>query len=404
MPNFKFQISNFKFLGMCYILGIIALFFYSFTQVDLSLTLSKASWVQEVQRSFQYIGYFNRPVSTYLFVGIILFLYFFYVRILFSLKHISSKQLWSMIIFSTLLLALAYNAFSYDLFNYIFDAKIFTYYQLNPYEHKALDFAQEPMVSFMRWTHRVYPYGPVWLGLTIPLSFLGLNYFLVTFFLFKSLMAFCFLGTVWCIGKILQKISPHYEKLGIAFFALNPFVLIESLVSAHNDIVMLFFLLLGIYFLVQKRYLLTFIALVLGYGIKFASPEFPLVIHAGVIAGFALGLVVFAKIQKKVSWDIICILALCVMILLSVFASFRTNFQPWYILVLFPFVALISKKIFIVASLICLSLFALAEYIPYLYTGNWDPPIPTILSYVTGIGIVSSVVIGSITAIIARKR
>ena len=233
---------NYKFLAGCYVLGIIALFFYSFTQVDLSLTLSKASWIQDFQKVFQYIGYFNRPLSTYLFIGIVIFLFASYFLIIKNIERFSKKQIWSLIMVSAVVLGISYNAFSYDLFNYIFDAKIFTHYGQNPYEYKALDFAavQEPMLSFMRWTHRTYPYGPVWLGITIPISYLGMNYFLVTFFLFKTLMVSAFIATVWLIKKIVSDTKTTDELQAIALFALNPFVLIESVVSAHVDIVMIF--------------------------------------------------------------------------------------------------------------------------------------------------------------------
>ena len=390
------KILKLKLLEIGYLLGIISLFLYSFTQVDLSLTLSRASWVQEFEKSFQYIGYFNRPLSAYLFVGIVLFLYCFYCLILTHIKLFSKKQLWILIFLSAIVLGFAYNAFSYDLFNYIFDAKIVTYYHQNPYEHKALDYASEPMLSFMRWTHRTYPYGPIWLGITVPLSFIGFQYFLPTFFLFKTLMICCFLGTVWCISKILRIVSPHYEILGMAFFALNPFVLIESVVSAHIDIVMIFFIMLGMYLLTQKKYMLAFVVLVFSYGIKFASSSFMGAIHIGVILSFAVGLIIFAKIKKKVSWDMWFILAGTVMVMTIILASIRTNFQPWYFLSLLPFAALVSKKLYVTISVTIMSFFVLLEYVPYLYLGNWDPPIPTILMCITIAGIVTAVIGGCI--------
>ena len=56
-----------KTFSFLFLITILFVFFYSFTQVDLSLTLSRASFITTLQRSFQYIGYFNRPLSTVLF-------------------------------------------------------------------------------------------------------------------------------------------------------------------------------------------------------------------------------------------------------------------------------------------------------------------------------------------------
>src|SRR4051812_4363264 len=125
-----------------FILLIIALFFYSFTQVDLGLTLTKLSIYQIAEKHFQYIGYFQRSLSTQIYVGIVLLMFVFYLMFLRLALHnkITKKQIWLAIITMTIILNFSYNAFSYDLFNYIFDAKIFTFYHQSPYLHRALDY------------------------------------------------------------------------------------------------------------------------------------------------------------------------------------------------------------------------------------------------------------------------
>src|SRR6185369_13728901 len=143
-------------------------------------------------------------------------------------KKMKSKNILFLILITAGILIFSYNAFSYDLFNYIFYAKIITHYHQNPYLHKALDFPGDPMLAFMQWTHRTYPYGPLWLGLTIPISFAGLNFFPLTFFLFKSLAAVYYLGSSFLIWKISKKILPEYQYFNLVLFALNPLVIIES--------------------------------------------------------------------------------------------------------------------------------------------------------------------------------
>ena len=248
------MISKINLLIIVYLVSVFGLFLYSFTQVDLNLTLSQLSIWQVLQKYFQNIGYFQRPLSTILYVFIVLLLFLFYFFLLRVARTVRIRKIWKLVLVTTVILTFSYNAFSYDLFNYIFDAKIVTYYHQNPYEHKALDYPGDPMLSFMHWTHRLYPYGPTWLGLTVPLS-IGIKFFLPTFFLFKILMSLSFLGTVFFIGKILQKLSSKDELFGVAFFALNPLVIVESLVSAHNDIVMMFFAIWALYLLMSKKLL-----------------------------------------------------------------------------------------------------------------------------------------------------
>ncbi len=384
MSNLKSQSAswrtNFKFFEIGYLLFVIGLFLYSFTQVDLGLTLTRSSLWQETQRSLQFIGYFQRPLSTGLFLGLIIGLFAWYAIALKGARRISRKQFWRLLIPITVILALSYNAFSYDLFNYIFDAKIFTKYNENPYLHKALDFPKDPMLSFMHWTHRTYPYGPVWLGLTIPLSFLGMQYFLPTFFLFKAFIAASFLGSVYFIGKILKKIEPEAAVVGMVLFALNPLVLVESLVSAHNDIVMMFFAIVSWYFLVQKKIILAALFLLLSIGVKFAT--------IFLLPAFFLAIVL--QRRKEYSFDTVNMLALLGMIAAIVGASLRTNFQPWYLLFVLPFAALLPKKPIIVIPTVAMSFFALLQYVPYLYLGNWDPPVPQYLFILTSLGIAVS--------------
>src|SRR5476651_611256 len=164
-----------KFFFFSYLIALIGLFLYSYTQIDLSLTFSRITFLRKLVSSFQYIGYFQRPISMYLYLTILVVFHGFYIFLLLQSrkKKLDRGKIWFLIIVSTVVLAFAYNAFSYDIFNYIFDAKIITHYHQNPYIHKALDYPGDPMLSFMQWTHRVYPYGPLWLVLTAPLSFIG---------------------------------------------------------------------------------------------------------------------------------------------------------------------------------------------------------------------------------------
>lgn len=366
-----------------WVLSAFLLFLYSYTQVDLSLTLSRASIYQSIEKGFQYIGWFNRPLSTYLYIGVfgILFVSYFWTMRMVSQKKIPRKIIWIGIFVITAVLMLSYNAFSYDLFNYIFDAKIVTFYHQDPYIHKALDFPHDPMLSFMHWTHRTYPYGPAWLFLTVPLSYLGSHFFIVTFFLFKILMAGFFILTVWSIEKIGKVLKFSNVLLPVVAFAFNPFVLSESLVSAHNDIVMMGVAMYGTYFLLKQKKFVGSILYIFSAGIKFATA---LVLIAYFVL---LGL-------KKTKYFISCCIVL--MIGAVVAATFRTNFQPWYLLYVFPFAVLRIEKRYIKYPLYIFSIVSVMYYIPFLNTGNWDPPIPSFLNAV----MIGTSVLSAILAII----
>jgi len=382
-----------RFLFPLFLFSFILLLLYSYTQIDLNLFLSKYEPIPSFQKFFQHIGYFQRPLSTYLYLGILglLFALYFYALDLAKKNKLKIRDFWKIVIAGGIILTFSYNAFSYDLFNYIFDAKIVTYYAQNPYEHKALDYAGDPMLNFMRWTHRTYPYGPSWLGLTVPLSFLGMNFFLPTAILFKSLATAAYFGTVWFISKILNKIDPKNAIFGMVFFALNPLVLIEGLVSAHLDIAMMFFGVLAFYLLANKNYMTSFLSLLFSIGIKFAT-------------GFLLPIFAWVWFKKgSIDWERVVQYSIVLMSLSVMTATIRTNFQPWYLISVLPFAALASKKYYIFIPAIVLSFTSLLIYVPYLYIGNWDPPIPTQLFWITTFGVLASIVLVSAKAMLNGK-
>lgn len=365
-----------KVLLALYSIVFLGLFLYSFTQVDLGLTFSRNAFLRDIVSAFQHIGYFERVLSSQLFVTIVLALTTLYCSSLFlaTRKKIHKKFVWTVILAATVILTFSYNAFSYDLFNYIFDAKIITHYQSNPYLHKALDYPADPMLSFMHWTHRVYPYGPVWLGLTVPLSFIGLQIFFLTFFLFKLLMTACFIGTVWAVGKILQKLSPERELFGLIFFGLNPLVLIESLVSAHIDVVMMFFAVFAFYLLLSQKYFNSYVFLALSIGTKFLT---------GVLLPVFTFIHIMQRKKKNYSWEQVLHITVILLLLGVILESHQSgNFQPWYLLAPLSFAVLIANRYWIIIPTIIISTISLFIYVPYLYLGNYDPPVPEILSQI----------------------
>jgi len=365
----------FKGLTFFYLLTVAALFIYSFTQVDLSLTLSQVSVYQFVEKYLQQIGFFQRPLSTLIYIVILTILTLFYLKFLrLALKkQLEIRQVWKIIIITAVILVFSYNAFSYDLFNYIFDAKIITHYHLIPYFYNALDFPKDPMLSFMRWTHRTFPYGPSWLALTVPLSFIGMNYFLPTFFLFKLLMGLSFIGSCYLVYKISEKLFPEDKLLNLVFFALNPLVLIECLVSAHNDIPMIFFFLLSIYLFLQKKKILSFLSNIFSIGIKFST---------GIIFPLFIVLEFFDRTKRKINWEKFFIWSFLLSLLTVILATARTTFQPWYLIFPLSLATFIPRKFYIFIPSVIATIFGLLIYVPYVFMTDYAKQYPLSVNYI----------------------
>jgi hypothetical protein len=100
---------------------------------------------------------------------------------------------------------------------------------------------------------------------------------LVTLLLMKLIFSAFLLMTALFVYKILSHIDPAFALAGAIALAWNPFVLFEYVVNSHNDIVMVFFLVLAVYALTKEHYVLALTLLVASALVKFAPlPLVPL--------------------------------------------------------------------------------------------------------------------------------
>ena len=229
---------KFLLLVTCYLLPVALFTVYSYTQVDLNLTLSSNPVYQSIQHKLTQLGYFNRPLSTIIFFFLVLSFTFLYFLVLKLRRNFSINQLWTLLFALCFLLFISYPAFAHDIFNYMFDARTVVKYGQNPYFTTPLDFPQDEWTRFMRWTHVGSVYPPGWLVTTIPFYLLGLGKFTLTLLSFKLLGLASFLGSSWLMLKIAG-------RRAWILWSFNPMVLIESLSSVHNEIVMVAFTLLS---------------------------------------------------------------------------------------------------------------------------------------------------------------
>jgi len=373
----------FFFFGL---LNTIGLLLYSYTQVDLNLTLSKISIWQTIQKSFQSIGYFYRPVSLWIYIGILLSMFCWYIMTLhfISVKKIRMFHMVIMIICMTGVLVFAYPAFSYDLFNHMFTAKSVLLYGKNPYEVTPLQFSgYESWLTFMRWTHVVSIYSPLWIGMTFIPYIFGFGYFLWILWNFKLCIALFYIMAVYFIGKILEEEKEEVRLFGIAAFALNPLVIIESLVSAHNDIVMMGFAVFGYYALQKRKFIPSFFL----FSLSIASKLMTIIL---------LPIIVIPKNK----WFPLVLMSIGTIGFLFVT---KREIMPWYLLWTLPFIALLPKQRWLVILWTGMSLGLLLRYAPYLYFGHWNDPVPVIKFWVTAIPVLLTLCISVFDIFIHRK-
>jgi len=317
---------------------ILTLFsIYSYALVDPNFTLVNSPIWDFFRNQMVILGYYQRDLSSFIYIAFVLILFYFHF---YFLKRGKLLNIFKISFGIVLILLISYPFLSHDFFNYMFDAKIFTLYGQNPYLHKALDYPADTWLRFMHWTHRTYPYGPVFLILSFIPSFLAFGKLILNFIFFKAFFAFFYVASVY----FLSKINKNYA----VFFATNPFIIIEGLINSHNDIVAIGLGIAGIYFLFNKQKLLSRILFLLSGGVKYISAP-----------------IVFLSRNVKSKWNLVVFAAL---ILLFLYLSFFGEIQPWYflnILILLPFFPKIiqSFNIFFAGLLF--------SYYPFIAYGDW---------------------------------
>lgn len=361
----------FSLVFVGYALFSLGLFLYSYTQVDLSLTLSRVSIWQTIQKVFQYVGYYQRPTSTAMY-GVLLIVFFvLYFLLLQGIrkKYLSKTQFWKLVGVVTFFLVFSYPAFSYDMFNYMFTAKTVLVYHKNPYEVIPLQFTGvEPWLSFMHWTHLPSAYTPFWIFLTLPAYIFGFGFFLLILWNIKILVAVFYLAAIWLIGKILSMQDRENEILGMAIFALNPLILIETLVSGHNDVVMMTLALGAMYVYLKRASWTSFFVLAVSVAAKLMT----------------IFLIPMYALKWNRHW------ALLLMVIGFLLVLTQREVLPWYWVWIVPFVALLPRRWDITVLSAGVSLGLLLRYAPFFYFGHWDAPVRTIEDLATIVSVIGA--------------
>jgi hypothetical protein len=198
-----------------------------------------------------------------------------------------------------LTLALLPSMPSDDLFSYILYGRISAVHHANPLVVLPSDFSQDPFLQLVFWRDVRSVYGPVWLALSGGVSLLAeaLGGSLAVYTaLFKLLGVAAHLLNAWLVWLILGRLAPKIRLLGTLFYAWSPLCLLEFAASAHNDALMLTFLLLGVYCLTRGTTAWDAAAMV-AFGLSIATKYVPLA-----LLPLYFALVVWTARERGASW------------------------------------------------------------------------------------------------------
>lgn len=212
-------------------------------------------------------------ISGIIVVGLLLLFSLIYIWLINKEKQVfnntKSVLIFIAIISFTFMLILPY--LSSDIYYYIGDSWLLTKYGENPYYTTVSDIQEkgindEILNNTGYWKSTTSIYGPLWNIFSSILVSFSFGKLTVALFVFKVVSYLIHILNSYLIYKITN--SKKYMLL----YGLNPLVLLEFLSNVHNDIYLVFFILLSLYFLVRKKNTyLTMFALALSVSIKYST-------------------------------------------------------------------------------------------------------------------------------------
>lgn len=219
------------------------------------------------------ISFYLNTVPTFIYAAVVLSAFWFYWRLIRG-RWIKGQTTRTLIIASLLLqvtLLFSYPALSTDVFDYILNSRVAFLYQQNPWLIPSIAFPLDPFINLGSWQRIPSVYGPTHHLLSILPALVGGNDLIRWLVGFKLLMLVCVVISILIVAKLVT--GKDKAKL-LALFALNPFLLIESLGNAHNDIIMVAFMLASYLAFRRRQWILAGVSLGLGMMLKLFAVVF----------------------------------------------------------------------------------------------------------------------------------
>lgn len=218
-------------------------------------------------------NYIESTIGAVIFGILLLLLIFYYFKILKN-NNKEFKNIKKIILY-VLLISIIFGVMlpftTSDIFYYIGTGWIDSHYGENPYytsvqEVRIENSDDEILQRTGLWENQVVVYGPLWAFICKSLSFLSFGNATAALYIFKIVAIFIHILNTILVYKITKK-----EKFSL-LYGLNPFILFEMITNVHNDIYLIFFILLSIYCLLKKKnIILTVVFMALATCIKYVS-------------------------------------------------------------------------------------------------------------------------------------
>lgn len=164
----------------------------------------------------------------------------------------NTKQIFLVILIVSILFGIMLPFTTSDIFYYMGTGQLDARYEENPYyttvgEIRKTIQEDDILNRTGAWEDQIVIYGPLWALICKVLSFLSCNHVTFCLYLYKIAAIAIHLLTCYLLYKTTKR------KMFLILYGLNPYILFEMITNVHNDLYLIFFVMLAIYFLKEKR-------------------------------------------------------------------------------------------------------------------------------------------------------
>jgi len=183
---------------------------------------------------------------------------------------------------------------SHDIFDYLFRGRMMAEYRGNPLADVPKSYSSAPYYHYLAWHSHVDTYGPLWemtsagVAVTVreALELFGSSYparpscpqspascrLLIAYLTGYRLLAVSLVGVSGLlIASMVNRSQPALVPAALVAWLWCPMTIIATALGSHNDSVMLFLLLFGVWLLQHERPFWALLALVLAAHIKLTA-------------------------------------------------------------------------------------------------------------------------------------
>ena len=149
-----------------------------------------------------------------------------------------------------------------DLYRYVIRGRISSVYEQSPYGSPPDAFPDDPFLSLAgEWAGETSPYGPLWELLAAGVTRMSQNSLFAGLLSFKVVGLLAHLACGWLIWQLLAQATPAKQRSFTLLWLWNPALLLMFVVDGHNDVVMMVWQLVAIFFWRRKRPFVTLLFL-----------------------------------------------------------------------------------------------------------------------------------------------